>query len=67
MIMENQGNRSNTDDLNKTPQKNSSTRQEERENKDIDYSDLDIEESTGGSAMEDEKDASIRDMDDEEI
>jgi len=65
--MENQENRPNADDLSRTPKKNSPATQEEQENKEIDYSELDIEESTGGSAMEDEKDASIRDMDDEEI
>lgn len=40
--------------------------QENDENKDLDYSNLDIEESTGGSAMEQEGE-DIRDIDKDEI
>ncbi|TCK80752.1 hypothetical protein C8N28_2506 [Albibacterium bauzanense] len=49
--------------------KNSSAQQgqqENDENKDLDYSNLDIEESTGGSAMEQENE-NVRDIDEDEI
>jgi|GEM_PF-3006990 len=68
---ENQENQPNTDGLNSlTPEKDPATKQDQRQNNestDIGYSDLDIEESTGGSAMEDQENVNSRDIDDEEI
>ena len=68
---ENKENQSD-DGLNKTSPKDLPSKPQQQgdrknKNKRIDYSDLDIEESTGGSAMEDQEDGTIRDMDDEEI
>jgi len=72
MIMDENKENQSDDGLNKTSPKDLPSKPQQQgdrknKNKRIDYSDLDIEESTGGSAMEDQEDGTIRDMDDEEI
>ena len=69
MIMDKNREQSNNEEVNSN--KNNHVVQgeqpENNENDGVDYSNLDIDESTGGSAMEDQENENSRDMDEDEI
>ena len=69
MIMDKNQEQSNNEEVNSNKNNHAvqGEQPESNENDGVDYSNLDIDESTGGSAMEDQENENSRDMDEDEI